>query len=140
MTPTSVLPAQPATSLTDTQLLVLSQASQRDDLRIILPARLKGIIAEKVLSTLALRGLSEPFVFEASGFGEAMPGLTDYRISAAGLLAIGVEPDSAKAVPLKCPDNKLRELADPVVPLDAAMTEGPATRSAPAHSAPSQPR
>lgn len=49
---------QPA--LTDTQLVLLSAAAQRDDLRIILPELLRGGAAQKVLVTLAGKGLIEP--------------------------------------------------------------------------------
>ncbi len=85
--------------LTDTQLVILSAASQRPDRRVLpLPERLKGGAAQKVVGALIAKGLvaevaarpGDP-VWRETGDGEA---LTLVATDAA-LAAIGVEPDSA---------------------------------------------
>jgi hypothetical protein len=79
--------------LTDTQLVVLSAASQREDRRVIMPDKLRGGAASKLLATLSTKGMIELF---ADGEEVSRPpavslaGLTNYRISAAGLASIGV--------------------------------------------------
>ena len=47
------------TSLTDTQLVILSAAAQREDLRVNLPERLRGSAAKAFLSTLLAKALVE---------------------------------------------------------------------------------
>jgi hypothetical protein len=47
------------TTLTDTQLVILSQAAQRKDAGVILPERLKGNAARTTVSRLIARGLIE---------------------------------------------------------------------------------
>lgn len=82
--------------LSDTQLTILSAASQRDDRVAILPDRLKGGAADKVVSALAGRGLVEAVT--------AAPGMPIWResedgkhlalrITDAGLAAIGIAPE-----------------------------------------------
>ena len=79
--------------LTDTQLVVLSAASQREDRRVIMPDKLRGGAASKLLATLSTKGMIELF---ADGEQVDRPpavslaGLTNHRISAAGLSCIGV--------------------------------------------------
>jgi hypothetical protein len=79
--------------LTDTQLMVLSAASQREDRRVIMPDKLRGGAASKLLATLSTKGMIELF---ADGEQVDRPpavslaGLTNHRISAAGLASIGV--------------------------------------------------
>ena len=79
--------------LTDTQLVVLSAASQREDRRVIMPDKLRGGAASKLLATLSTKEMIELFadgeqVDRPPAVGLA--GLTNYRISAAGLSCIGV--------------------------------------------------
>jgi hypothetical protein len=87
--------------LTDTQLIILSAASQRDDRGVELPANVKGEAARKVVDKLIRAGLLEEV--RASG---SLPvwrrdddsGPMALRITKTGLEAIDVE-DEATAAP-----------------------------------------
>jgi hypothetical protein len=89
------------TKLTDTQLLILSAAAQRDDRTALpLPDRLKGGAANKVVLPLIEKGLLEEVEASLSagephwrrtGDGHG----TTLVITDAGLAAIGVEPEGA---------------------------------------------
>ena len=84
--------------LTDTQLVVLTQAAQHPRLALTIPPRLKGGAVSKVIGPLVAKG----FVEEV----EHAPDLPAYRtredggtalvITNAGLTAIGVEPEQAE--------------------------------------------
>ena len=84
--------------LTDTQLVVLTQAAQHPRLALTIPPRLKGGAVSKVIGPLVAKG----FVEEV----EHAPDLPAYRtredggtalvITNAGLTAIGVEPKQAE--------------------------------------------
>src|SRR5829696_8194285 len=83
------------TKLTDTQLVILSSAAQREDHGLVLPERLKGQAARNTLERLISRGLVE----EVEATGE-LPvwrhddrGRYGLRITSAGLCAIGIEPE-----------------------------------------------
>ncbi len=83
------------TKLTDTQLVILSSAAQRHDHGVILPERLKGQAARNTLERLISYGLVE----EVRATGE-LPvwrhddqGRYGLRITSAGLVAIGIEPE-----------------------------------------------
>jgi len=80
-------------SLSDTQLVILSSAAQRDDLRIILPERLRGGAAEKVLAALLGKDLIEIVPedeIRPRALGNDGIALAPYRIASAGLAAIGL--------------------------------------------------
>jgi hypothetical protein len=87
--------------LTDTQLIILSAASQRDDRGVELPANLKGEAARKVVDKLIRAGL-----LEEVRAGGSLPvrrrddnsGSMALRITKHGLEAIGIE-DVAVAAP-----------------------------------------
>jgi len=87
--------------LTDTQLIILSAASQRDDRGVELPANLKGEAARKVVDKLIRAGL-----LEEVRAGGSLPvwrrdddsGAMALRITKTGLEAIDVE-DVAVAAP-----------------------------------------
>jgi hypothetical protein len=87
--------------LTDTQLIILSAASQRDDRGVELPANLKGEAAQKVVDKLVRAGL----LAEVRA-GGSLPvwrrdderGPMALRITKNGLEAIDVE-DEATAAP-----------------------------------------
>ncbi len=87
--------------LTDTQLVILSAASQRDDRGVELPANLKGEAARKVVDKLIRAGL-----LEEVRAGGSLPvwrrddenGTMALRITKNGLKAIDVE-DEAEAAP-----------------------------------------
>ena len=83
------------TKLTDTQLAILSSAAQRHDRGVILPERLKGQAARNTVGRLISRGLIE----EVRATGE-LPvwrhddqGRYGLRLTSAGLVAIGIEPE-----------------------------------------------
>ena len=87
--------------LTDTQLIILSAASQRDDRGVELPANVKGEAARKVVDKLMRAGL-----LEEVRAGGSLPvwrrdddsGAIALRITKNGLEAIDVE-DEAPAAP-----------------------------------------
>jgi hypothetical protein len=86
--------------LTDTQLIILSAASQRDDRAVELPANLKGGAARKVIDKLIRGGL-----LEEVPAGGALPvwrrdddsGPMALRITKNGLEAIDVEDEATAA-------------------------------------------
>jgi hypothetical protein len=91
--------------LTETQTLILSRASQRDDrIALPLPDRLRGGAANKVIVPLIKRGLldevevdirnGEP-TWRKTGDGHG----TTLVITDAGLLAIGIEMETPKPDP-----------------------------------------
>ena len=85
--------------LSDTQLVILSAALQRNDHCVLpLPERLKGGAAEKVVTSLIGKGLIEEVdanrgdpIWRETGFGH---GVT-LVLTATGIAALGVEPDEA---------------------------------------------
>ena len=87
--------------LTDTQLVVLSAASQRDDGSIHpLPTTLKGGAADKVIASLLRKGLIERIEDDRA----AVPDLV--RITQAGLEAINIEPGEGAEPATQGPDTK----------------------------------
>ena len=94
------MPKSNPAKLTDLQLLLLSKASQRDDLSIELPPNLKGGAADKVVKKLLDGGLAEEVA--------AKPGMPVWRredesrslaliITRGAFEALGIEPDAAAA-------------------------------------------
>lgn len=87
--------------LTDTQLIILSTAAQREDGGVILPERLKGSAAQKTVARLLALGLIE----EIGAHGSLPVWRRDdesafaLRITPAGLAAIGVEPEGDETSP-----------------------------------------
>jgi DNA-binding MarR family transcriptional regulator len=82
------------TRLTETQLVVLSEAANREDGSILpLPKSIKGGAAAKVVDALIRRGLAERIESDRPAIPDRV------RITRAGLEAIGVEPEAgAEAV------------------------------------------
>jgi uncharacterized protein DUF3489 len=84
------------TKLTDTQLAILSSAAQREGYGVILPERLKGQAARNTVERLISRGLVEEV--RATGELPVWPhndqGPFALRITGAGLVAIGIEPEA----------------------------------------------
>src|SRR5258707_8720185 len=86
--------------LTDTQLIILSAASQRDDRGVDLPANVKGQAARKVVAKLIRAGL-----LEEVRAGGTLPvwrrdddtGAMALRITKTGLEAIDVEDETMAA-------------------------------------------
>lgn len=80
-------------ALTDTQLVLLSQASQRADGKVVPPAHLKGSIFRRVMASLVGKGLVQATAApEASAAGQQDddPAVTCPVISPAGLAALGI--------------------------------------------------
>ena len=83
-------------TLTDTQLVLLSAASRREDGAIVLTANLKGSAAGKVIGKLLRDGLVEEVPAGASmpvWRRDADAGLLSIRITPRGLASIGLEGD-----------------------------------------------
>jgi hypothetical protein len=81
------------TTLSDAQLVVLSSAANHSDRRIVLPERLRGGAADKVIRALAGKALVEPIDpdMPADGPLSDINGTTRYRITTAGFEALGIE-------------------------------------------------
>jgi hypothetical protein len=78
--------------LTDAQLVVLSQAVQRDDRRVAPPAHLKGAALSRVMTPLVSKGLIAEEQLRPERAGAEADAL--YVITDAGLGALGIEPDT----------------------------------------------
>ncbi|ANK79880.1 MAG: hypothetical protein TEF_03030 [Rhizobiales bacterium NRL2] len=119
--------------LSDTQLVILSAAAQRDDRNVLpLPGSLRGNAANKVVGALLSRGLIGERVTKKQT--KADPALNRIwrndedgravllQITDAGLAAIGVEPEGADSAPTGATQT----------PADDAASDAPAaTKSAP---------
>src|ERR1700678_1339736 len=86
----------PATKLTDTQLVILSAASRREDRGVVLPTNVKGGAAQKLVAKLIDLGLIEEVrargdlpVWRRDDDNRAMA----LRITKRGLKAIVIEED-----------------------------------------------
>lgn len=87
-------------ALSDTQLVILSAAAQRDDLQIVLPDRLRGGAGQKVLAALLGKALIEEIPnseIERGAFDPDRAEQVAYRISRQGLAAIGIESEDQEA-------------------------------------------
>ncbi|MEQ9490517.1 MAG: DUF3489 domain-containing protein [Alphaproteobacteria bacterium] len=105
-----------AKKLTDTQLIILSSASQREDLSVLpLPDTLKlpGGAAKKSLTALLTRGLIEE-VSKPIDDSEEQP--ADYRITAAGLAAIGVQDETEGSPVIKGAETDRKKKKKPTTP------------------------
>ena len=98
------------TKLSDTQLVILSAAAQREDRNVLpLPGSLRGGAAAKVVGALLSRGLIAETATDSQTKADAAlnriwRNVDDGRaillhIRDAGLAAIGVEPDSGNSAP-----------------------------------------
>jgi hypothetical protein len=99
--------------LTDTQLIILSAASQRDDRGVELPANLKGEAARKVVDKLIRAGLLE-------------------EVRAGGSLSVWRRDDESGAMALRITKNGLEAID--VEDVAAAPPKEPSVRPAPAHA------
>lgn len=105
------------------QLLTLSAAAQRDDLRIVLPDRLRGGAGQKVLAALLGKALIEEIPeseIQRVAFDPDVAEQIAYRISRHGLTAIGI--DSEDEDPER-PTDADADAADEVVPEQDATKE-----------------
>lgn len=98
------------TKLSDTQLVILSAAAQREDRNVLpLPGSLRGGAATKVVGALLSRGLiaettTESQIKADAALNRIWRNDEDGRavllhITDAGLAAIGIEPDTAESAP-----------------------------------------
>jgi hypothetical protein len=83
------------TKLSDAQRVILAAAAKREDLKIVLPPKLRGGAADKALAALEKRGLIAPSEPNAAGGRADIAGSTGYAATPAGLAAIGIEATSA---------------------------------------------
>lgn len=119
-------------NLTDTQRIILSQASQRDDRLAIPPERLPAAARQTVAKSLLKLGLVTDEHASAYNVRDAwqVDGRTRLlRISDAGLRAIGVAP-KGEDEPITAGDTA------PTGAEDAPAQETPAAPAEPAHCAP----
>ena len=127
------------TKLSDTQLVILSAASQRDDRNVLpLPGSLRGGAATKVVGALLSRGLIAERVTD--NMTEADPALNRIwrngeegravllHITDAGLATLGVEPDSAPDSSETAPDDAT-EAPSADTATDTAPENAPAPRA-----------
>jgi hypothetical protein len=109
------------TKLSDTQAVILSAASQRDDGAVLpLPEtlRIKGGAVAKVLGSLKAKGLID---HQGAPRGDDPPPV---RITRAGLAAIGVEPDDGETGPAEADTAATSADAASASDTPAATAEG----------------
>ncbi len=86
----------PNLKLSDTQLVILSKAAQREDRRVEHPAHLRGGAADKVIAALSAKSLielipEEPFPRSVIVSNGEQQRPARWRISVTGLAAIGID-------------------------------------------------
>ena len=123
------------TKLSDTQLVILSAAAQREDRNVLpLPGSLRGGAAAKVVGALLKRGLIAETTTDSQTKADAALNRIwrndeDGRaillhITDAGLAAIGVEPESGDSAPTGAEEAPSAE-----TPQDAPAAAGPAPKA-----------
>jgi hypothetical protein len=98
-------------TLTDTQLILLSAASQRDDLLLARPATMNPRAADAAMVAVVRRGLAEEVATvrdQPHWHLDEGRGPIGYRISASGLAALGLLPDDGSAALEPHPDDEPR--------------------------------
>jgi hypothetical protein len=122
--------------LTDTQLVLLSAASQRDDRALERPANLTGGAAGKVVAKLLTEGLIEenPSRGSLPIWRRDEDGPRSLRITKKGLAAIQVEDEApGSAEPTKKPPapstNRRKPTKTPASPRKSGKNEPPRTRA-----------
>jgi hypothetical protein len=88
-------PSSTTHRLTDTQLVLLSQAAQHAEGKVVPPANLRGGAVQRVVAALALKGLIAASTGddECGASYEVEARQPDFVITSAGLAAIGLAPD-----------------------------------------------
>jgi hypothetical protein len=128
-------PKEDSVKLTDTQLVLLSAASQRDDRALERPSDLTGGAAAKVVAKLLTEGLVEEIQSRGSlpMWRRDEDGPRSLRISKKGLQAIRIEPEaSGLAEPAKkpaAPSANRRPAKAPARPRKNRKNESPRTRA-----------
>jgi hypothetical protein len=123
-------------TLTDTQLVVLSAASQREDGLLVQPARLKGSAATAVADRLLAHGLVEEVAAgldEPHWREEAGGTRVGLKITTAGLRAIGLTgeeggdgaaPDKDEEAPAVRPGIDIAASPGPALPIREGSKQG----------------
>ncbi|NBJ10947.1 DUF3489 domain-containing protein [Microvirga arsenatis] len=93
--------------LTDTQLLLLSAASQREDLLLVPPINLKGKAANAVTAKLLRGQLIEEIMVQPHQphWRESEANRIGFKLTPTGLQAIGIQPDQ------DCPNPAAADVA-----------------------------
>ncbi len=123
------------TKLSDTQLVILSAAAQREDRNVLpLPGSLRGGAATKVVGALLSRGLIAETITDSRTKADAAlnriwrndedGNAILLHITDAGLAAIGVEPESGDSAPTGAEEAPSAE-----TPQDAPAAAGPAPKA-----------
>ncbi len=113
------------TQLTDTQLVLLSSASQRDDRLIPLPDRLRGAVLDKLAGKLIAIGLatkSEVGPADPIWWRDEDDTATGLTITADGFRALGIEPDGRAALPPAGASAPPKEVVSPGSKIAAVVT------------------
>jgi hypothetical protein len=114
-------------TLTDTQLVLLSTASQREDGLLTPPAHLKGGAAQKVVAKLLAHGLVEEVSVTSDQpcWRQADDGAPiGLKFTRNGLLAIGIEPADSQA-PAAAPETfPAQEVIEPAQAEAAEQEKG----------------
>lgn len=96
-------------ALTDAQLVLLSQASQHPEGKIVPPVHLRGVAFRRVMASLAGKGLVQSAPVSAAGRDQLDDDLVEASsvISSAGLAALGIvtEGEGVAAIEPTAPDN-----------------------------------
>ena len=123
------------TKLSDTQIVILSAAAQRDDRNVLpLPGSLRGGAAAKVVGSLLKRGLIAETTTDSQTKAEAAlnriwrndgdGNAILLHITDVGLAAIGVEPESGDSAPTGADEEPSAE-----APQDAPAEADPAPKA-----------
>jgi hypothetical protein len=96
-------------TLTDTQLILLSAASQRDDLLFARPSTMNARAADAAIAAIVRRGLAEEVVTvgdQPNWHLDKGRGPIGYRISVRGLAALGLPTDDHSVAVEPRPDDE----------------------------------
>lgn len=133
------------TALSDTQLVILSAAARREDRNVLpLPGSLRGGAATKVVGALLSRGLIAETITDSQTKADAALNrfwrndedgrATLLHISAAGLVAIGIDPDGGDSALTRANEaiSTQRSASSPEAGDEAAQpaTQRPGTKQA----------
>lgn len=133
------------TKLSDTQLVILSAAARREDRNVLpLPGSLRGGAATKVVGALLSRGLIAETITDSQTKADAALNrfwrndedgrATLLHISAAGLVAIGIDPDGGDSALTRANEaiSTQRSASSPEAGDEAAQpaTQRPGTKQA----------
>jgi DNA-binding MarR family transcriptional regulator len=123
--------SRPTPTLTDTQLVVLPAAAQRRDLTLVQPDAMPARAFSRAVNGLVKAGLVE--AAQPAGNGRSTPDASErepvYRVTPAGLAAIGIEPGTAPGQN-DVPDGLMDSLPVLTTPADNALRQSRPTKRA----------